>query len=76
MTTTHKKTDGRMRLVQGDRYDVDDLICVGWCMGRGAKDTPIYCDDDAEGYHWYDYFRDGTYLGPDMYGVEPLFRRT
>lgn len=59
--------DTPLRLVTGDRYDVDDLICVGWTRHNVA------------GYHWHDYFGpNGQYLGPKLAAngcVEPLFQR-
>lgn len=50
------------RLVKGISYDTDALAFAGWSGGSG------------EGLDAWAYFAaDGTYLGPDDDGVEPLF---
>ena len=51
-------------LKTGQRYDVDTLTFAGWTIGDGTG---------TDGYSYLDYFRDGIYLGPDSYGIEPLF---
>ena len=54
-----------MKLEKGKKYDIDGLKCTGW--------TPLDADDT--GYNFVDYFEsDGTYRGPDVYGVEPEFK--
>ena len=51
----------KQTLEAGRKYDVAALALAGWT-------------DDAEGYNVADYFAaDGTYLGADEDGVEPLF---
>lgn len=58
-------TTTRTTLIRGTVYDVADLDHVGWTRGDGSS---------TAGYHWQDYFRaDGTYLGPDVHGIEPTF---
>lgn len=53
-----------MRLEKGMNYDLKKLDHKGWSH-------PIEMDG---GYNCWDYFDgDGTYLGPDCYGVEPTF---
>lgn len=54
-----------MKLEKGRSYDTVGLQFEGWTEGDGSG---------HEGYHVADYFTDdGIYLGPDEYGVEPLF---
>jgi len=53
-------------LTKGRKYSDADLDFAGWT----ASDVAV------EGYHWMDYFDDAsTYLGPDDFGIEPLFER-
>lgn len=52
-----------MTLTKGQRYD----------MARIAKQFSHFGVEDESGYNLYDYFQDGMYLGPDAYGVEPIF---
>jgi hypothetical protein len=53
-----------IKLVAGSKYDVDSLELVGWANGDEATDST---------YSVYDYFApDGTYLGADEHGVEPI----
>lgn len=58
-----------MILRKGEKYNnVDELIedlFVGWTRGDGSGHN---------GYNVYYYFDDdGCYLGPDEYGIEPIF---
>ena len=54
-----------MVLEKGKKYDVEMLIMTGWTDVRGSG---------HEGYSADYYFEpDGTYLGPDQYGIEPVF---
>jgi len=53
------------KLVIGRKYDITKLEYNGW---TGEKDDLV-----ADGYDWRNYFDDGVYSGPDMYGIEPLF---
>ncbi len=55
------------KLTTGETYDFAALEFTGlWT--RGDKIV------EADGYNTGDYFdRDGRYLGPDSYGIEPLF---
>lgn len=51
-------------LTSGERYDVENMILVGWTDGDGSG---------PEGYRLEDYFSDnGEYLGPDCHGIEPI----
>lgn len=63
------------RLVEGCRFDVDSLEFLGWCDVEGdcrnLDGTPRV---NMDGYSWHDYFdADGSYLGADLHGVEPVF---
>lgn len=49
------------KLTTGQKYDTATLTLAGWTS------------PDTERYSCWDYFRDGVYLGPDRYDVEPLF---
>ena len=64
-------TDHETKLTIGTRYDVDGLRLVRWT----APDSGDYSDEECtyDGYSVFDYFRDGEYIGPDEYGVEPIF---
>ena len=54
-----------MTLTKGSVYNVETLRAVGWTAGDGTG---------HEGYNVSDYFSvDGTYLGADECGIEPLF---
>lgn len=53
-----------MKLTKGNKYDVSTLQCIGWTAGDGSS---------HDGYNFSDYFRDGTYLGADEHGIEPIF---
>lgn len=56
-----------MKLTPMQKYDIDSLRCLGWIESGAVLDgAPL-------GYSAYDYFRDGLYLGPDEYGIEPYF---
>ena len=49
-------------LTIGQRYDLDTLVPAGWNTS------------DHDGYDCWDYFdAEGTYLGPDEFGVEPFW---
>ncbi|NWG72770.1 MAG: hypothetical protein HXY23_14355 [Parvularculaceae bacterium] len=53
-------------LNKGEKYDLSKMIekFAGW----NTTDT------DLAGYNVWDYFDfDGTYLGPDVDGIEPVF---
>ena len=53
-----------MKLTKGEKYDVTTLVLVDWLNGDSDTDNT---------YHLDSYFApDGTYLGPDEYGVEPI----
>jgi hypothetical protein len=50
--------------------NINDLALIGW-QKNGVR---IGEDDlETEGYNVEYYFRDGSYLGPDQDGVEPVF---
>jgi hypothetical protein len=51
-------------LTLGKRYNTGALTCIGWTGGDGSG---------HDGYDCWAYFADGVYLGPDEYGIEPLF---
>ena len=54
-----------MKLTKGTKYDASKLTCTGWTEGDGSG---------HDGYNVADYFTaDGTYLGPDECGIEPIF---
>lgn len=51
-------------LETGRKYDANLLTFAGWTAGDGTS---------TEGYHMVDYFAtDGSYLGPDKHGIEPI----
>ncbi|NIM21865.1 MAG: hypothetical protein GTN64_05525 [Candidatus Latescibacteria bacterium] len=53
----------------GKRYRTKYLVCIGWMCTAGTV-------PDVRGYHWGDYFEaDGTFRGPDLHGVYPVFNR-
>lgn len=53
------------KLQPGAQYHPANLTFAGWTDGDGSW---------HDGYHYADYFLpDGTYLGPDKHGIEPLF---
>lgn len=54
------------RLAKGASYLVSNLRLRGWW-------TPLGFKHSMEGYNVADYFDGGRYLGPDSFGVEPLF---
>ncbi len=55
------------KLQTGRKYDVNSLTFIGWTIGDGTS---------TDGYNAFDYFTpDGSYLGPDEHGIEPLYRR-
>ena len=57
-----------MTLTKGTIYNVETLRAIGWTAGDGTG---------HEGYNVSDYFAaDGTYLGADECGIEPLFADT
>lgn len=63
-----------MKPVKGKKYNVTRLKerkFTGW-----KSPDPRNCQPDVvEGYHIDNYFEsDGTYIGADVYGVEPSFR--
>lgn len=48
-----------------NRYDLSDLVHVGWTRGDGSG---------HDGYRWWEWFdRDGFYTGPDEHDIEPIF---
>jgi hypothetical protein len=61
------------RLERGKCYDLSNLRLRGWS-------TPMGFRHSMPGYHFQEYF-DGPfsgparYLGPDSFGVEPLFEQ-
>lgn len=60
------------KLVAGRRYAQSNLEFRHWIDSKVGLD-PLD-DSHTEGYNVSDYFeRDGTYKGPDEYGVEPIF---
>ena len=55
------------RLVIGERYCLDPLEFAGWARGSVA-------DPACVGSCVFSYFDDdGTFRGPDAYGIEPVF---
>jgi hypothetical protein len=56
-----------VKLIAGKEYDVENLVFAGWNVEHTAG---------IDGINVSDYFDDGWYLGPDVNGVEPLFRIT
>ncbi len=56
-------------LLDGEIYDWTTLELVGWCNASWML------TDDCVGYFVGDYFRDGKYLGPDEFGIFPVFAR-
>lgn len=51
-------------LETGQKYSIAHLRFEGWTRGDGSG---------HDGYRFADYFgRDGTYLGPDEHGIEPM----
>jgi hypothetical protein len=62
------------RLVQGQRYDVSQLVFLGWT--ENSLEAPVLrvLGSADSGYRVEYYFDgDGAYLGPDEFGVEPIF---
>lgn len=54
-----------MKLTKGTKYDSSKLTLSHWTEGDGTG---------HEGYNFCDYFTsDGTYLGADENGIEPVF---
>ena len=54
-------------LVAGVKYETELLYLDGWTDGDGSG---------TEGYDWHQYFdSDGTYLGADQHGIEPVMTR-
>ncbi len=54
----------QLKLVEGRKYTVASLRLVSWTAGDGSGHA---------GYHMADYFApDGSYLGPDADGIEPV----
>lgn len=51
-----------MKLETGKHYDIRKLDFQGWSNG-----------EDNPSYNCWDYFYGGVYLGPDEYGIEPVF---
>lgn len=56
------------RLMKGACYDLSTLRLRGWW-------TPVGYKHHMEGYTSAEYFDGGRYLGPDSFGVEPLFEQ-
>lgn len=57
----------QISLIAGQQYDLDALILIDWTDGDGSG---------AEGYRLIDYFEaDGTYIGADQHGIEPIVVR-
>lgn len=54
-------------LTPGRCYDVTGLQLLGWTWGLGVQPPEL------DGYNIHDYLPGGRYLGPDRYGVEPIF---
>jgi hypothetical protein len=54
-----------MKMEKGEKYDVDALVLIGWTSGNGSGHSGY-----SAGYYFDD---DGTYLGPDKDGIEPVF---
>jgi hypothetical protein len=54
-----------MKLTTGQRYDTEQLECIGWTYGDGSSTACYSC--------WAYFDADGTYLGPDVHGIEPEF---
>lgn len=65
-----------MDLIMGERYDVDDLECIGWTRDGVAMDEMAEKETGIEvGYCWRGYFdADGYYRGPDEYGIAPVLQ--
>jgi hypothetical protein len=57
-----------MKLKKGKKYDTNQLRYAGWSNAN---------DENIAGYSAWAYFdsESGEYLGPDVYGVEPLFEK-
>lgn len=56
------------KLTTGERYNVDQLVreCfIGWSDYTGDPENTVSV------FNWFD--NEGKYLGPDLYGLEPLF---
>ena len=66
-TPSEKQVLETMKLKKGRKYNLKNWRVIGWA----GPDGPLY----PEGYHYLYYFNKGVYLGPDMYGVEPLFEK-
>jgi hypothetical protein len=50
---------------KGEKYDTRKLVYTGWSNPN---------DEDITGYSAWAYFdAHGRYLGPDKYGIEPIF---
>jgi len=48
----------------GRKYNLDAIELIDWTVGDGSGN---------EGYDVWDYFHsDGSYKGPDIYGIEPV----
>lgn len=63
-----------MKLQQGKAYDVTALKFTGWTGSESIYDDQGNRNPGMDAYNVVDYFDDdGRYLGPDMYGVEPIF---
>jgi len=53
-------------LEKGHKYDVGEMTLLYWQAGSKVE-------ADLPGYSLFRYFdKDGRYLGPDVYGVEPV----
>lgn len=58
------KTETKIELTKGNKYDVSTIVFTGWTDGDGTG---------HDGYNVSDYFAaDGTYRGPDEHGIEPI----
>lgn len=58
-----------MKLITGHKYDTTKLEFAGW-MENGETQFP---EPELKGYNCWEYFDEGTYLGPDIHGIEPSF---
>ena len=73
MDTTQKTATGSRNaareLEKGQKYQWEKMDFLGWVTAEGDPANP----DIVEGYFVGCYFDDdGAYLGPDIFGIEPI----
>jgi len=65
-----------VKLEQGKQYVWQTLRFTGWAGNDAIYDDQGNRNPGMDAYNVSDYFGDdGSYKGPDMYGVEPTFER-